>query len=86
MADTATLEQDIARIKEDIAGIKAEMKHFATKADLEALKGTLNSDLEALKGDLRTEIEHMGRTLIMWNVSSMIALAGIVVAIVRFMK
>ena len=55
--------------------IKAEMKHFATKADL-----------EAVKGDLRTEIEHMGRTLIMWNISSMIALAGIVVAVVRFMR
>ena len=76
---------DIATLEHDIAGIKAEMKHFATKADLEAVKGDLRSDLEAVKGDLRAEIERMGRTLIMWNVSSMIALAGIVVAIVKFL-
>ncbi|MBI5428305.1 MAG: hypothetical protein HZA02_08530 [Nitrospinae bacterium] len=74
MADTVTLEQDIHRIKEDIASIKAEMKHFATKADL-----------EAVKGDLRAEIERMGRTLIMWNVSSIIALTGIVVAVVKLL-
>ena len=93
MADIATLEHDIARIKEDIAGIKAEMKHFATKADLEVVKGDLRSDLEAVKGDLRaeieavrSEIEHMGRVIIMWNVSSMIALTGIVVTIVKFLE
>ena len=83
MADTThAIEQDITRIKEDIAGIKAEMKHFATKADLEAVKGDLKAEIEAVKGS----IEHMGRTLIMWHVSSMIALAGIIVAIFKFMR
>ena len=69
--DVASLKQDMVRVKEDIAGIKGEMKYFATKADLEAVKGS---------------IEHMGRTLIMWHVSSMIALAGIIVAIFKFMR
>lgn len=83
MADTThTIEQDIAslkvdmsRVKEDIAGIKAEMKHFATK-----------SDLESVRGDLRTEIERMGRTLIMWIVSAMIAQAGIITAIFKLIR
>ncbi len=90
MADTThTVEQDIAslkthmaRVKEDVtslkmdvAGIKAKMESFATKADL-----------EAVKGELKTDIERMGRILIMWNVSSMIALVGIVVAIVRLLR
>ena len=99
MADTAhTVEQDVTQIKEDIASlktdmtvIKAEMKYFATKEDIADIKAEMKhfatkADLEAVKGDLRTEIEHMGRTLIMWNISSMIALAGIVVAVVRFMR
>lgn len=78
MADTATLEQDIARIKEDITSLKTDMAVMRSKMESFATK----EDLQMV----RAEIEHMGRTLIMWNVSSMIALAGIVVAIVRFMR
>ncbi|MBI5427666.1 MAG: hypothetical protein HZA02_05215, partial [Nitrospinae bacterium] len=59
--DVAALRKEIAVLHEDQAVLKAEMKHFATKED----------------------VERMGRTLIMWNVSSMIALAGIVVAVVK---
>ncbi len=79
MADTTHMvEQDIARIKEDITllktdmtVIKAKMEYFATKEDLQMV---------------RAKIEHMGRTLIMWNVSSIIAVVGVVVAIVRFLR
>ena len=93
MADTThTVEQDIARIKEDIASLKTDMGRV--KEDITSLKtdmAVIKAEMKgfATKEDLqmvRAEIEHMGRTLIMWNVSSMIALAGIVVAIVRFMK
>lgn len=83
MADTThTIEQDIAKIKEDVASLKMDNAVFKTKMESFATK----ADLEMVKGDLKADIERMGRILIMWNVSSMIALVGIVVAIVRLLK
>lgn len=44
-------------------------------------------DIAALKEDIavvRTEIERMGRVVIMWNVGTLLAVAGLVFAIIRF--
>ena len=70
MADIADLEHDIARIKEDVAFLKRELDVLQVRSEYFATKA---------------DVEHMGRVIIMWNISSMIALAGIVVAIVKFM-
>jgi septal ring factor EnvC (AmiA/AmiB activator) len=66
--DTVAFEQDIAKIKEDIAAIKAELKHAATKAELQ---------------EVRFEIEKMGRTIIMWLSGMIIASTGIILAVPR---
>lgn len=70
MADIATLEQDITRIKDDLSALKTDMA--AIKAEMKHLAA-------------KEDVERMGRTLIMWNVSSIIAIAGIIVAVVKFM-
>ena len=86
MADTThTVEQDIARIKEDIASLRTDMGKV--KEDVTSLK----ADMIGIKAEMKyfatkADLEHMGRMLIMWNVSSIIALTGIVVAIVRLLR
>jgi hypothetical protein len=49
---------------------------LATKADIAALK----EDIAVV----RTEIERMGRVVIMWNVGTLLAVAGFVYTIIRF--
>ena len=75
MADTHTIEQDIV-------SLKAEVKYLATKEDLQVVR----TEIEAVRGDLKADIERMGRTLIMWVVSAMIALTGVFAAITKLIK
>ena len=62
--------------------VKADLEalRLATKADLAELKTELKTDI----GSLRVEIERMGRVVIMWNVDTIIAMASVVFAIMRY--
>ena len=55
----------------------------ATKADMENVRVALRADLEAMKHELRTEIERSRNQLLTWVVSSQVALAGLIVALIK---
>jgi hypothetical protein len=61
---------DLEAVRTDVESIKAEIPHLATKADIETV---------------RTEVHRIGMIIIMWNVGTIIATAGIVFAILRFL-
>jgi hypothetical protein len=67
------LEARVAHLEKDMIAIKAHLEAtlptLATKADLETV---------------RTEVHRIGMIIIMWNVGTIIATAGIVFAILRF--
>ena len=51
----------------------------ATKADLELVKQELRSDIERL----RTEVERANNRLLVWLMSAMVTLGGIIIAVVK---
>jgi hypothetical protein len=68
--------------KEDIARLER-----ATKEDIARLKediAGLRTELRTTRAELVTEVERMGRVVIMWNVGTLIAIASVVFAIIRF--
>jgi hypothetical protein len=73
-ANLAT-KNDIADLKQEIAALR-----LATKNDIDELRLATMQEIAAL----RTEIERMGRLTIMWNIGTIIAMAGVVFAILRF--
>jgi hypothetical protein len=44
----------------------------------------LRTELRTTRAELVTEVERMGRVVIMWNVGTLLAVAGFVFAIIRF--
>ncbi|HEX2031743.1 MAG TPA: hypothetical protein VHL78_10125 [Actinomycetota bacterium] len=63
---------------------------LATKGDLELLRSALKSEIDALRVDfqavehkLTAKIESMGRRLVMWSSSMVLATGGLVAAITR---
>ena len=76
---------DIANLEQDVNQIKLELKTISTKV------AVIENDLKytATKGDvsqLEAKMEHSMRNLIMWVVSSIIAMTGIAFAIARYVK
>ena len=87
----AGVEEELARSAARAVISAEEKEKLATKADLEALRLATKADLAELKtelktdiGSLRVEIERMGRVVIMWNVGTIIAMASVVFAIMRY--
>ena len=67
------------------AGVEEELaEKLATKADLRAKLAELKAELKVDIASVRTEIERMGRVVIMWNVGTVIAMASVVFAIMRY--
>jgi hypothetical protein len=76
----AGVEEDLARAAARAVIGAEEKEKLATKADLAEFKAELKVDI----ANVRTEIERMGRVVIMWNVGTVIAMASIVFAIMRY--
>ncbi|SDO71568.1 hypothetical protein SAMN04487957_110104 [Halomonas shengliensis] len=68
------LEGDMRVVREDLATIKAT---YATRDGLNDVR------LEVEK--VRGEMHSLGRQMIMWNVGTIITVAGLVFAIMRFL-
>jgi hypothetical protein len=68
-------KEDIGQLKEAIARLE-----LVTKDDI----ADLRTELRTTHAKLAAEIERMGRVVIMWNVGTLIAVAGLVFAIIRF--
>ena len=56
---------------------------MATKDDLHQLEERFQARLQILAGELRAEMERGFRRVIQWNVGTVIAMTGVVLAIVR---
>ncbi len=69
------LDREHLATKEDIANLRAELKEDIARLDRKIEVGLAN---------VSTEIERMGRVVIMWNVGTLIAVASLVFAIIRF--
>jgi hypothetical protein len=91
----AGVEEDLARSAARAVISEEEKEQLTTKADLRAelaeLRAELKTDIAELRAELktdianvRTEIERMGRVVIMWNVGTVIAMASVVFAIMRY--
>jgi hypothetical protein len=59
-----------------VSAYQLDRERLATKDDIAALK----EDIAVV----RTEIERMGRVVVMWNVGTLIAVASLVFALMRF--
>lgn len=68
------LEKDLRSVREDLTTIKAT---YATRDGLNDVR------LEVEK--VRGEMHSLGRQMIMWNVGTIITVAGLVFAIMRFL-
>jgi len=94
MPDIANLEHDVNQIKEElkvistkVAVIENDLRYTATKADVEQIKEQLkHMSTKADVCQLEARMEHAMRNLIMWVVSSIIAMTGIAFAIARYVK
>lgn len=63
------LESDMKEIRQEITGLRVDMAHMSGRLDHFAT---------------HADVERMGRTIIMWNVGTLIAVAGLVFAIIRY--
>lgn len=80
----AGVEEELARSAAKAVISAEEKEKLATKADLRAELAELKAELKVDIANVRTEIERMGRVVIMWNVGTVIAMASIVFAIMRY--
>ena len=68
------LENDMRAVREDLATIKAT---YATRDGL--------NDVRVEVEKVRGEMHSLGRQMIMWNVGTILAVSGLVFAIMRFL-
>jgi methylmalonyl-CoA mutase cobalamin-binding subunit len=80
----AGVEEELARSAAKAVISAEEKEKLATKADLRAELASLQAEFKVDIASVRTEIERMGRVVIMWNVGTVIAIASVVFAIMRY--
>jgi len=66
-------------------GLATKVDMAELRTELAALRGELSTEIAAVRGDLRAEMHALGRRIIMWNTGTLIAVASIVFAIVRWL-
>jgi 3-polyprenyl-4-hydroxybenzoate decarboxylase len=80
----AGVEEELARSAAKAVISAEEKEKLATKADLRAELAELKASLQVDIASVRTEIERMGRVIVMWNMGTLIAVASIIFAIMRY--
>jgi hypothetical protein len=80
----AGVEEELARSAAKAVISAEEKEKLASRADLRAELASLQAELKVDIASVRTEIERMGRVVIMWNVGTVIAMASVVFAIMRY--
>ena len=85
-------------LEERVSSIEGAYDHLATKADVQELRGDMNTAIERLRGDLRTEMETIRGDLrndirtsevrmIKWGAGMMVGTAlGIVTAMAALLR
>jgi pyruvate/2-oxoglutarate/acetoin dehydrogenase E1 component len=80
----AGVEEELARSAAKAVISAEEKEKLATKADLRAELAELKASRQVDIASVRTEIERMGRVIVMWNMGTLIAVASIIFAIMRY--
>ena len=78
------LSERVKALEQNVAVIETKIDGLATKAELEKGLGDLRTEMAKGFGDLRTEMHSLGRQMAMWSVTTILAAAAIVFAIMRF--
>ena len=91
MVDTLTIARELraadlpAEQAEAIAAAigRSVTETAATKADLETVRVALKGDIDSLRHELRAELERTRNQLMTWIISALVALGGIIIAVVK---
>lgn len=87
-----TLEERVSRIEDtmatkdqlELAKTQLEMKILESASDSKVQISGLRSEMKEEIGSLRSEMHSLLRQQIMWSVGSVVTVAGLVFAILRF--
>lgn len=81
-ADVVTLKVDVSAIKATLATeFTAIHREMATKADVNAEISTIRVGI----AELKTDIHAMGMKIVMWNIGSMLAVLGLMIAALKLL-
>lgn len=91
MVDTLTIARELKAAElpagqaEAIAAAigRAVSETAATKADVENVRIALKADIDTVRHELRTEIERARNQVLIWVVSTQIALGGLIIALLK---
>lgn len=75
----------MATIQERVSRLEGAQEHVASKADLAEATGELKVDVAESKGELKAEMRAMELRLILRLGGLMVAIAGLIIAIQRFL-
>lgn len=74
--------EDLAKLRgemrEEMAALRGEMR-----GEMAKLRGEMREEVAALRGEMRGEMARLEARLIKWNVGTIIAVAGLTLAIVK---
>ncbi|MGQ0335713.1 hypothetical protein [Halomonas elongata] len=77
----SNLEERVKHLEHDVGDIKTTLARIETKLDTFATGESLHKEV----GGLRVEMHSLLRQQIMWSVGTILAAAGLVFAIMRFL-
>ena len=77
---------DVLEVKKDVADLRAEMaaESGALRADMGAQWGSLKAEMAEQYGSLRTEMAARETAFIKWMIGTVLATAGLVFTIAKF--
>ena len=88
------VEKDVSESRAEIRAISAVIPHLATKADLKAEISDIRGEIADARGEIadvktavaevRTEVASMETKIIKWIIATVLATAGVVFSIAKF--
>jgi hypothetical protein len=80
------VESLVGQIRVDVSAIKAALPHLATKADLNAVEGSLSGRISTVEGSLSARINALETSIIQWIVGTVITVAALAFSIAKFVN
>jgi hypothetical protein len=82
------LDLGISDLRAEMADLRAEMAEFRgeMRAEMAAFKGEMRAEFAAFREEMRVEMHREFRRMMVWNVSTMVALFGAMVAVVALVR
>ena len=77
------LKEDIlsvrSELKEDIASVRSELKE-----DIASVRSELKEDIASVRSELKEDIANLKYDFLKWLVGSQVAVAGLIIAVLKF--